>query len=292
MLGAVRHGQLCGGRGRRRALVGHEVQDRIVDLVANGADERLFAAEGCPGDHLRVEHPQVFPAAAAARHNDLVHIFALVQPADGVRHLLGRFKALHRHRAEQQLRGRPAAADDIADVLQRSTGLAGYDADALRKCRQRLFVLRVKKAFLGKFLLELFQCKLGRPHAVRKHCVDIQLECAVTLIQRCTAAHYDPHPLLRTERKPGSVRAEHHGLHAAGFVPQSEITVAAAGILHKVRDLAPQGQIKQHIIGVQTHFDITVQCGDRDHFSHSPASRAARIDTPMALSLEYCPGTK
>ena len=153
-------------------------------------------------------------------------------------------------------------------------------------------MLRVKKAFLGKLLLELFQCKLGRPHAVREHCVDVQLERAVALIQRCTAAHHDPHPFLGAERKPGSIRAEHHGLHAAGIVPQGEIAVTAAGILHKVCDLAPQGQIEQHIVGVQTHFDITVQRRDRDHFSHSPASRAARIDTPMALSLEYCPGTK
>ena len=63
--------------------------------------------------------------------------------------------------------------------------------------------------------------------------------------------------------------------------------MAAAGILNKVRDLAPEGKVEQEVVGIQQGLDVLVQRRDGDHFSHNPASRAARMDTPMALSLEY-----
>ena len=47
--------------------------------MADRADQWFFAAVGCPCDHFSIEHPQIFPAAAAAGHDDLVHLFALVQ---------------------------------------------------------------------------------------------------------------------------------------------------------------------------------------------------------------------
>ena len=115
---------------------------------------------------------------------------------------------------------------------------------------------------------------------------------AIPLIERCTAAHDHTHPLFRTERKPPRIRAEHHRFYAGLLIPQGEIAMPAARVLHKICHLAAQCQIKQSVVCIKKRFDIAVQRRNRDHFSHKPASRAARMDTPMALSLEYCPGTK
>ena len=43
------------------------------------ADQWFFAAVCSPGNHLCVKDPQVFPAAASACNDDLVHLFALIQ---------------------------------------------------------------------------------------------------------------------------------------------------------------------------------------------------------------------
>src|SRR5699024_12034251 len=80
-------------------------------------------------------------------------------------------------------------------------------------------------------------------------------------------------------------------LDAALAVPQGEIAVAAFGVADKVGHLAPQGQVVQKVAAVQQGLDIAVEGGDGDHFSHRPASLAARMDTPMALSLAYWAGT-
>ena len=153
-------------------------------------------------------------------------------------------------------------------------------------------MLRSKKPFLFQPGLQLLQSQLRFPQPVREHGVDVYLKRTVPLIEGDAAAHHDPHPLFRAECEPPGIRPEHDRLHTAGFVPQGKVTVPAAGILNKVGDLAAQSQIKQGVVHVQPLLDIAVELGDRDHVSHNPASRAARMDTPMALSLEYCPGTK
>ena len=151
---------------------------------------------------------------------------------------------------------------------------------------------RIKQALLFQPGLELLQCQLCCTDSVREHLIDIQLECAIPLIERCTAAHDHTHSLFRTERKPPRIRAEHHRFYAGLLIPQGEIAMPATRVLHKICHLAAQCQIKQSVVCIKKRFDIAVQRRNRDHFSHKPASRAARMDTPMALSLEYCPGTK
>ena len=98
---AVGHRQLCRCRRSRCTAVRHEIQNGKVDLVSDGADERHSAAVRRPGDDLGIEDPEVFPAAAAPGHDDLVHFPAPVQPPDGVGDLLRGLKALHADRAEQ-----------------------------------------------------------------------------------------------------------------------------------------------------------------------------------------------
>ena len=153
-------------------------------------------------------------------------------------------------------------------------------------------MFRGKQALLLQLCFELLQCKLCSTNAIRKHIVHIQLKGTVTLIKGCTAACHNAHPLFRAEGKTAGICTEHYSLHAAGFIPQGKIAVAAACVLYKVCDLAAQGNIKQDVVCIQQHFNVVVQGRNGNYFSHNPASRAARIETPMALSLANLPGTK
>ncbi len=57
------------GRWRRRAPVGGLVDQRPVGLMADGRDQGDRRLRRRPDDHLFVEAPEVFEAAAAARHD-------------------------------------------------------------------------------------------------------------------------------------------------------------------------------------------------------------------------------
>ena len=260
--------------------------------MADGTDEGRFAAIRRPGNDLRIEDPEVFPAAAAAGYDDLIDLSAFVQPVDGRCHVLRRLKALHAHRAEQQPYGRPAPGNDVADILQRRARFAGDEADAPGVLGQRLFVLGCKETLGVQLGFQLLKGQLCRADAVREHIVDVDLKRAVPFVKGSPAADNDSHPLFGAKAQPPCIRTEHDRLDAASGIPQRKIAVAAAGILHEVGDLASESDIEQQIVGIQQSFDVLVQRRYGDHFSHKPASRAARMETPMALSLEYCPGTK
>ena len=152
------------------------------------------------------------------------------------------------------------AEGDINDyILQRRPGFAGDDTDTFGVCRQRLFVCRVKQTFLFQPGLQLLQRKLCRAQTIRKHLVYIDLKRTVPLVEGSAAAYHDPHPLLRAKCQTAGIGAEHHRLYAAGIVPQRKVAVPAAGVLHKICDLTPQGQIEQPIVDIQQRFDIMIQ---------------------------------
>ena len=240
----IRHRKLCGSGRCGSTLVGYKVQNGVVDLVSDGTDQWRFAAKCCPSNLLSVEHPQVFPAAAAPGYDDLVYPPALIQRADGGGDLPGSLKALHRYRAQQQPNGRPAAADHVADILQCRPCFAGDDTDTFGVCGQRLFLRRVEQTFLFQPGLQLLQRKLCCAQTIWKHLVYIDLKRTVPLVKGSAAAHHDPHPLLRAKRQTAGIGAEHHRLYAAGIVPQRKVAVPAAGVLHKICDLTPQGKIE------------------------------------------------
>ena len=228
--------------------------------MSDGTDEGRFAAVSCPGNDLRVEDPEVFPTAAATGHNDGVHFPAFIQPVYGGSNLFGGFKTLHIDRAEQQPHRRPAAGDDVADILQRSSRFAGNDPDAFGVSRQRLFVLWSKQALLFQLCFQLLKGQLCGADAIRKHIVDIDLKCTIPLIKGGTAADDDFHSLFRAESKAACISAEHYRFDAADIIPQRKIAVPAARILYKICDLAAQGKVKQSIVGIQQRFYITVEC--------------------------------
>ena len=66
-------------------------------------------------------------------------------------------------------------------------------------CGSGFLCAACKQALLFQLGLELLQGQLCCTDSVREHIIDIQLECAIPLIERCTAAHDHTHPLFRTE---------------------------------------------------------------------------------------------
>ncbi len=74
VLGAVRHAAFGRARGRRCALVGDEVGDRDVGLVADAADDRNAARVDRARDGFLVERHQVLERAAAAGEDQHVAV--------------------------------------------------------------------------------------------------------------------------------------------------------------------------------------------------------------------------
>ena len=68
--------------------------------------------------------------------------------------------------------------------------------------------------------------------------------------------------------------------------------MAAFVMARKVGNLAADGEVIQWFALLQHLFSQQVQGGYIDVFGHALISLAARMDTPMALSLANLPGTK
>jgi hypothetical protein len=110
-LAMLGHGPF-GGLGRRgRAGIGDEIDQRPVGFMADGRDNGDRALGAGADDDLLVEAPEVFQAAAAARHDQHVRTsdeaaFAQgVEPANGRRDLRRAGLALDAHRPEQHAGG-------------------------------------------------------------------------------------------------------------------------------------------------------------------------------------------
>ena len=95
-------------------MIGDQVGDRHVGLMADGTHHRNAGRENRRGQHLLVERPQVFqaPAAAADDHDVDRQRAALVQPvqvADGGGDLVRGAIALDPDGADDDFGRRPAA---------------------------------------------------------------------------------------------------------------------------------------------------------------------------------------
>ena len=124
-LGAVRHDALGRTRGRRRALVGDEVGDREVHLVADAAHDGNRAGEDGACDRLVVERPQVLERAAAARDDQ--HVAVPARGRRGARPARSRAARLRpARRPGRSAPGRPGSA---------GAGCAGCRAARRRSAR-------------------------------------------------------------------------------------------------------------------------------------------------------------
>ena len=136
---------------------------------------------------------------------------------------------------------------------------------------------------------------LGHLHgaqAVREQIFHINLECAVPLIQRCPAIRQHQHAVFRRKAQQTRFISEHHTLDGGVFIFQGKVAVAAFVMARKVGNLAADDEVIQWFALLQHLFSQQVQGGYIDVFGHALISLAARMDTPMALSLANLPGTK
>ena len=168
--GAHRHRHLGGGGRRRRALVGGEVDQRDVGLVADRGNQRDHAVRRGAHHDLLVERPQILQRAAAARHDDEIGprdaaaLRQRVEAVDRGRDLLGRAVALHLDRPDDDA-AREAVGEAVQDVADHGAGRRGDDADHLGQERQQLLARRIEQAFGGELLLALLEQRHQRADA-------------------------------------------------------------------------------------------------------------------------------
>ena len=113
---AVGHDPLGGVGGRRRAVVGHQIHDRVVRLMADRADHRRPAGRDRSHQGLVGERQQVLQRPATSGdhdHLDLRNTVQLAQPGDD---LFDRLRALDQGVPDRQPDGRPAPAGVLDHV--------------------------------------------------------------------------------------------------------------------------------------------------------------------------------
>ena len=169
-LAAHRHRHFGSRRRRRRALVGGEIDQRDVGLVADRRDQRDHAFGGGANHDLLVERPEVLQRAAAARHDQHVGprnpaaLGQRVEAADRGGDLFGRAFALHPHRPHQHV-ARKAVFQPMQDVADHGAGRRSDDADHLRQPGQELLARFVEQAFGGELPLALLHQRHQRADA-------------------------------------------------------------------------------------------------------------------------------
>ena len=241
-LGADRHHEFRGGRGRGRPPVGGMVDQRRVGLVADRRDQGNAAGRRGAHHDLLVEGPQVLERAAAARHDQDVrarHRAGLgqgVEAGDRGRDLLGGELALHRDRPQQNP-ARKALGQAVQHVADHRAAWRGHDPDHLRQERQALLARDVEQPLCGELLLALLEQSHERADASRREPVDDQLVLRAARIGGDAAGRHDLEAVLRFERQAQRRAAPAHGVEAGGVVLEREVAVAG-GVLLEPRDLA------------------------------------------------------
>ncbi len=145
-----------------RALVGGEIDQRDVGLMADRRDQRDHAVGRSPHHDLLVERPEILQRPAAAgddqkiRTRDAAAFGQRVEATDGGGHLFGRAVALHLDRPDQHA-ARKTILQPVQDVADHGTGGRGDDADHFRQPRQLLLAPGVEQALGGELLLALLQ---------------------------------------------------------------------------------------------------------------------------------------
>ena len=250
------------------------------------------AGVGCAGDPFAVKHPQILLASAAAGDKDQVGTGIGIQTSDSVHNGLLRLKTLDAHRSQQQPGCGPAAGDNVDDILKRRSCFGCDHADALRHGGQRTFVCRVEKAFRCHLFFECVKCHLGCARAERPHIITVQLECAVPFIQRGASIRQNQHAILRREAEQPGFVPEHHAFDRGALILEREIAMAALVMPGKIGDFPADNQIIQRFTLFQNLLCQQIERCYIDKVGHCPTSLAARMETPMALSLAKRPGTK
>ncbi len=242
-LGTHRDRHLGGGGRCRRALVGGEVDQRDVGLVADRRDQRDHALGGGADHGLLVERPQVLQRTAAARDDqhirprNLATLGQRVEAANCRRDLFGRAFALHPHRPYQHV-ARKAVFQPVQDVANHRTGRRGDDTDHFRQPGQKLLARLVEQPLGGELALALFHQRHQRADAGGLDRLDHDLVFRRAGVGGEFAGGDDLQAFLRLEAHPAMDALPDHRLDLGALVLQREIAMPGGVGPAKTRDFA------------------------------------------------------
>ena len=225
----VGHDQFRGRAGSRRPKIGHEIGDREIDLVADGADDRKRRMKNCASDDLFVEFPQVLDAAAATRdHNEIEWFPGLVRPPEFLDRdgdLSSGADSLDAHGIDEHMNIRRAAAEHIQNVADRGAARGSDDADPPRKFRQRTFPGGIEKTFPFQFPLERLEFRLEQTGAAGLQNLDVELVLAARFENRNVAVKLDLRAVRDRRRRRWQRVPKDHARDRRPLIFQREITM-------------------------------------------------------------------
>lgn len=176
--------------------------------------------------------------------------------------------------------------------MPRCAGLARDNADTPRYGGQRALALGRKQPLGLQLFVQRVKRHLRGTRAEGLHIVSVELEHAVPLIDRGASVDEHQHTVLRFEVQKLCLGAEHDSFDGGVLILEREIQMPALVMPRKAGNLPADDQIVQRVALLQYALCQPVQAGYIDVVGHAPHSLAARIEMPMALSLENFPGTK
>ncbi len=225
----VRHAGHGARRGRRSAVIGHEVGDREVGFMPDARDYGQARARYGPRHALLVEGPQVLQRATAARHQNDLRLAMRIQCVDGGGHLLRGSLSLNQRGRHNDLDQGTPHAQHAHDVAQRSARRRGHHAHDGRAGWDRPLARLVKQAFGFKARFELFEAQVKQADARVFDGIDVQLVVAARLIEAQPSVGYHCHAIAQWGHR-GVLRAKEHALELSCLIFEREIAMARCGL--------------------------------------------------------------
>ena len=115
----ISQNEFHGSRRCGSAQIGDKVDDRIVNLMTNGRDDRDTRGHDGPRHDLFVECPEVFERPSPASHDQHVEATKFIQFRDCLGDLCRSPNPLDSDGVQQQLNIRPAPVRDLNDISDR-----------------------------------------------------------------------------------------------------------------------------------------------------------------------------
>ena len=247
----IRHDRLGGVGGGGRTVVGDEVEQRGVDVVADGAHDRRAGRRHGPDEGLVAERQQVLDPASAAGDDDDVDLGVRVELGECRRHLGDGGGALHGDLADLEARGRPAAAGVLDDVALGRAGPPAHQTHPTGEEGQRALAVAVEQALLGEVALEVLQAGEQLAHADRADLPGVEHQRPALGPERRLGLQHDPGALAQRARH-GVERVDldrHRQAHVDVGVAQGEVGRAGARAPVELHDLALDPQ-RRHLLDV------------------------------------------
>ena len=232
-------------------MVGDEVEQRGVDVVPDGADDRGARGGDRPQHRLVAERQEVLDAATAAGDDDDVDLRVGVELGEGRGDLGHRVRALHGDLADLEAGGRPAAQGVLDDVALGGAGPPADEADPAGEEGQRLLAVAVEQALLGEVALEVLEAGEQLADADRPDLAGVEHEAAALGPERRLGLEDDAGPLAERagHRVEGVDVDRHRQAHVDVGVAQGQVGGAGAGAAGQLDDLALDPQ-DRHLLDV------------------------------------------